>query len=106
MRKRRIVRRARARKKVRGGGTIAHVIGAWITHYGDSGQVTARVRWQRADGSEGETEGSPNNPHMQALLDRAIRSGVRIKNQTFGSVYGPSGSWVTPPNESVPARFR
>ena len=102
-------RYGRARKR---GGRIAHIIGAWITHYGDSGQVTAYVRWQDESGTEGMTEGSPNNAHMQALLDRAIRSGVRIHTKTEGAIWDPAilepgeHSRVVPPLEPIPARFR
>jgi hypothetical protein len=101
-------RRTRARK---GGGSIAHIVGAWITHYGDTGQVKAYVRWQDTRGKEGTTEGSPNSAHMQALLDRAIRSGVRIKHSTSGAIWDPrllepgEGHRVVPPSEAVPARF-
>lgn len=87
-------------------GRIVHVIGATITHYGDTGDVTATIRWQDENGSEGETSGDPNNPHMQALLDRAVRGGVRIQHVSSGRVYGPQGSWVVPPSQQIPERFR
>lgn len=92
------------RKRARGG--IAHIIGAEIVHYGDTGQVQAKVRWQSSNGAEGTTEGEPDNLHMQALLDRAVRSGVRIKHSSAGRVYGPGGDWVVPPKNHVPERFR
>lgn len=100
--KRRSKRHGRARRS----GRIAHVVGAWITHYGDTGQVKAYVRWQDARGGEGTTEGNPNNPHMQALLDRAIRSGVRIRHETSGMrMLRSGGHEIVPPTTSVPARF-
>lgn len=102
MRKRLRKKYGRARRDSR----VAHIVGAWITHYGDTGDVKAYVRWQDSAGHEGTTEGDPNNAHMQALLDRAIRSGVRIKHETRGAVIlRGGGSRVVPPSKSVPARF-
>ena len=93
-------------------GGPAHIIGAWITHYGDTGQVKAYVRWQNSRGEETTTEGSPNNLHMQSLLDRAIRSGVQIQHNTSGAIWDPAilkpgeKYRVVKPSESTPARFR
>jgi hypothetical protein len=90
---------------------VAHITGAWITHYGDNGQVKAYVRWQNDFGEEGTTEGDPNNLHMQALLDRAIRSGIRIKHSSSGAIYDPAilepgeRFRVAPPLSTIPARF-
>jgi len=104
-RRSRALRRRYGHGRRKAAGPI-RIIGAWITHYGDSGQVIAHVRWQKPDGTEGETSGSPNSLHMQAMLDRAMANGVRIKRETTGKVYGPGGSWVAEPHESIPARFQ
>jgi hypothetical protein len=105
-------RYGRAGKSRRSRRHIAHIVGAWITHYGDTGQVKAYVRWQNDFGEEGTTEGSPNGLHMQALLDRAVRSGVRIKHDSSGEIWDQAllghgeRSRVVPPNETIPSRFQ
>jgi hypothetical protein len=50
------------------------LVNASVTTYLDTGQTIARVDW--ADGSS--TTGDPENTHMQALLARARREGIKI----------------------------
>ena len=47
---------------------------AYVRRYPDTDQRIAHVEW--SDGSW--TSGDPNSLHMQALLDRAKRDGIRV----------------------------
>ncbi len=57
------------------------IVAARVTTYSDTGQTTVHIDW--GDGSS--TSGSPDNAHMQALVKRAAREGVRVKYGLFGS---------------------
>lgn len=54
-----------------------------IRRYSDNKQVTASCGWIDNAGCPGRTEGEPHNPHMQALLQRAIREGIYIQQRTW-----------------------
>jgi hypothetical protein len=41
------------------------------------------VEWTDARGRTGRTEGSPKNTHMQALLARAKREGLTVRNERW-----------------------
>lgn len=55
---------------------IAKITDAYTRRYSDNGQVTTYVEWLDARGNRGRTEGNSQNPHMDALLNRAAREGV------------------------------
>jgi len=67
---------AKARRKKR-----QEIVGARVTTYPDTGQTKVWIEW--GDGSS--TSGSPDNAHMQALVKRAEREGIRVKYGLFGS---------------------
>lgn len=60
--------------------TYQQIKGARVTTYPDTGQTKVWIEW--ADGSS--TSGSPSNYHMQVLLKRAEREGIRVKHGFFG----------------------
>jgi len=51
----------------------------YIRHYSDNGQTKAYVEW--SDGSR--TEGDPEGIHMQELLRRAVRDGIKIEREEW-----------------------
>lgn len=57
---------------------IAKITAAIVGRHADTKQIFARVVWQDTTGAVGTTEGEPLNLHMQELLARAEREGVRI----------------------------
>jgi len=65
------------KKKLKGGQRI---VGARVTTYPDSGQTKVWIDW--SDGSS--TSGSPNSVHMEELIRRARREGVKVKFGLFG----------------------
>jgi hypothetical protein len=62
---------------------IASIVRAYVRHYSDSGQSIAYVEWLDTKGKSGTTGGNPDNPHMVALFDRAIREGLTIETETW-----------------------
>lgn len=66
---------ARSRLKAR-----PSIVAARVTTYPDTGQTKVWIDWN--DGSS--TSGSPSSVHMQALIKRAEREGVRVKYGLFG----------------------
>lgn len=56
------------------------IVGARVTTYPDTGQTMVWIDWN--DGSS--TSGSPRSVHMEALLQRARREGVKVKFGLFG----------------------
>lgn len=62
---------------------IAKITKAYIRTYTDTGQTTAYVEWIDDKGQSGRTEGKRNGPHMQALLSRAKREGVRVERERW-----------------------
>jgi hypothetical protein len=61
---------------------IVKITKAIIRHYSDNQQTRAYVEWIDERG-EGRTEGAPLNHHMQALLRRADREGVKLEMQLW-----------------------
>lgn len=57
---------------------IKAILSARIPHYTDNGQTIAYIEWRDDNGDTGTTSGDPNNAHMQALLARAEREGVKV----------------------------
>ena len=57
---------------------ITMILAATITKYWDNGQTIANIEWRDSRGRTGNTSGSPENAHMQALLCRAEREGVIV----------------------------
>lgn len=55
------------------------LVKAYVRTYSDSGQTKACVEW--GDGSR--TEGPLGNAHMEALLKRARREGVRVRHEVW-----------------------
>ena len=58
----------------------SQIVAARVTTYPDSGQTKVWIDW--SDGSS--TSGSPSSVHMQQLVKRAERDGVRVKYGLFG----------------------
>jgi len=56
------------------------IVAARVTTYPDSGQTKVWIDW--SDGSS--ISGSPSSIHMQELIRRAEREGVRVKYGLFG----------------------
>lgn len=65
-------------------GFMNKIVAARITKYLDNGQTKAWISW--SDGSS--TTGEPTNFHMQALLARAKRDGVKVTRDTAGWLPG------------------
>lgn len=57
------------------------IVAARVTTYPDSGQTKVWIEW--SDGSS--TSGPPDSLHMEELIKRAKREGVRVKHGLFGS---------------------
>jgi len=69
-----------ARSEFRGvTNMIRRITDAEIRHYDDNGQTIAYVSWIDSRSERGTTQGNPDNLHMQALLQRAEREGVTIR---------------------------
>lgn len=62
---------------------ITKITKAYIRTYTDSGQTTAYVEWVDRKGKTGRTEGKPDGTHMQALLQRAEREGVKVERERW-----------------------
>lgn len=60
------------------------IVAARITKYRDNGQTKAYISWSNG----GTTSGEPTNFHMEALLARAKRDGVKIVRETAGWLPG------------------
>lgn len=58
---------------------IKNILSAGIRRYTDNGQTIAYIDWRDNNGVTGTTSGDPNNAHMQALLTRAEREGVKVE---------------------------
>jgi len=56
---------------------IARIDKVYTRKYTDNGQVKTYVEWTDNKGKSGRTEGDASNPHMQALIARAKREGVK-----------------------------
>jgi len=56
------------------------IVAARVTTYPDTGQTKVWIDW--SNGSS--TSGPPNSVHMEALIKRAMREGVRVKYGLFG----------------------
>jgi hypothetical protein len=56
------------------------IVAARVTTYPDSGQTRVWISW--SDGSS--TSGSPSSIHMEELIKRAKREGIRVKYGLFG----------------------
>lgn len=68
---------------LRSGPMIKSVTKAYVRTYTDTGQVTAYVEWVDHRGRSGRTEGEPDGTHMQALLARAEREGVKVEKERW-----------------------
>lgn len=66
--------------------SIETILSARVTKYSDNGQTIAYIEWRDSKGKTGTTSGDPKNAHMQALLTRAKREGVKIDGQQNESV--------------------
>lgn len=55
----------------------------YTRHYRDNGQTTTYVEWTDATGKSGRTEGDADNPHMQALIDRATHEVIPHRQETW-----------------------
>jgi len=64
--------------------TIRKITKAYVRTYADNGQTVAYVEWIDSSNKHGRTEGSPDGVHMQQLLLRAEREGVRVRTETWG----------------------
>lgn len=59
--------------------TIAKITGMRRVRYADSGQVLTIVSWLDTRGRKGDTVGRAGSAHMQVLIDRGVREGVRLR---------------------------
>jgi hypothetical protein len=62
---------------------ISKITRAYVRTYSDSGQTVAYVEWVDNKGETGRTEGKPDNAHMQALLAKAEREGLRVEYEQW-----------------------
>lgn len=63
--------------------TIRNIVKAYERTYSDTGQRVTYVEWIGTDGKLGRTEGQASNPHMGALLNRAMREGVNFGREVW-----------------------
>ena len=78
--------------------TIARITSARIVHYVDNGETRAYIGWVDSRGRTGETSGHADSAHMQALLARARREGIRVKKEQAG--------WLPNGGENIPPKLR
>lgn len=62
---------------------IAKITKIYTRHYSDNRQTTTYAEWTDTKGKSGRTEGSASNGHMQALIKRGEREGVKLTNETW-----------------------
>lgn len=62
---------------------ITRITKAYIRTYSDNGQTKAYVEWVDHKEQTGRTEGERDGVHMQALLTRAKREGVKVEAQRW-----------------------
>lgn len=62
---------------------IAKITKIYTRHYSDNGQTTTYVEWTDTKGKSGRTEGNASNGHMQALIQRGQREGVKLTTETW-----------------------
>ena len=67
----------------RGSSRIARITDAEIHHYTDTGGKQAHVYWEDQRGHLGHTAGEIGGAHVEALLERARREGVRVKRTKY-----------------------
>ena len=60
---------------------ITKITDAYFRNYKDNGQMKAYVEWIDDENKTGRTEGEPENQHMQALMQRAQREGIAIRQE-------------------------
>lgn len=66
---------------------IRKITKAYVRHYRDNNQTTAYVEWLDHRGKCGRTEGQAEpfmGEQMRALMNRAVREGVRISREVWG----------------------
>lgn len=74
---RQTTKRANRQPTKRGRGQ--EIVAARVTTYPDTGQTMVVIDWS----DRSSTQGSPNSAHMQALIKRAEREGVRVRYGLF-----------------------
>jgi hypothetical protein len=62
---------------------ITKITRIYTRTYTDSGQVTTYIEWVDNAGERGRTEGHDTNPHMQALIARGQREGVKLETEIW-----------------------
>ena len=66
---------------------IAKIKRMYVRHYSDSGQKTLYIEWRDNRGKSGRTECSArkarHSSHMQALLARGRREGLRLEREVW-----------------------
>lgn len=67
---------------------IRRIRAAAIRHWSDTGQIVAYIDWTDERGQYGCTSGRPDSAHIQALIARAVREGVVVRQES-GCVLSP-----------------
>lgn len=62
---------------------IAKITKIYTRHYSDNGQTKTYVEFLDNKGKSGRKEGSASNGHMQALIQRGEREGVKLTTETW-----------------------
>ena len=71
-------------------GSIKRIRATAIRRWPDTGHVIAYTDWIDTRGRYGCTSGNPDSMHMQALIKRAVREGIPVKQET-GCTLSPIG---------------
>lgn len=61
-------------KRRKGTSTVKIITSVDLRRYNDTGRVYVIISW--SDGTT--TQGSPDNTHMQELVSRALKEGVKV----------------------------
>lgn len=76
-------RTARASKNEKINIMIAKITKIYTRHYSDNGRTKTYVEFLDNKGKSGRTEGNASGLHMQALIQRGQREGVKHTTETI-----------------------